>query len=155
MPQKLTSKDPNKLHQTALMAEMVANGMTHKSVAAKTGVHQTTVTRRLKTDVARQILDEAYDQQVQLLPKCSTRFVQILDSDDDKIALSAIQTVWKNTGITPTHTASQYITNIYQQHNTVSLSVDVLAALDQVMEGDTIDIEPIVQCSDDSDTKGS
>jgi hypothetical protein len=79
-----------------------------------------------------------------MVPKANRKLDGLLDSEDEGIQLKAVQTVHKNVGITPAHTQSVYVQNLYHQSNTVVDSgiLDVLKkALDY--RADTLDVEPM------------
>ena len=121
----MPTNSPVKLKQAENMALMHSQGMDYRSIAEETGASIATISRRMNTDRAKKIIEKASRFQVALLPKANHKLSKLLNKDDDpKIQLDAIKLVHKNTGITPSHTQSIFIANIYND-NRGSITPDV------------------------------
>jgi len=101
------------------MTKLRLDGMSYRDIAKHTGTDKSLVARRLNTDTAKRIINKAAAFNVALLPKANHKLNKLLSNDGDpKIQLDAIKLVYKNTGITPSHTQSIFIANIYNDNRT-------------------------------------
>lgn len=94
------------------IVERLLSGEDVRAIAASHGITDRQVYRILKDDDYKAILEQGQREQVALLPKANKKVAALMDSQDEKIALSASQTVFKNVGITPAHTQNVFIQNL-------------------------------------------
>jgi len=127
-------------------------GLPQDEIASQVGLTQGRISQILNQDVHREILEQGQRDQIRLLPKANKRLASLLDSEDEKVALGAVQTVHRNTGITPAHTQSVFINNLLA----VGQGSDpaFLRELGQILrakhslpgpsqEGEVVDVEPV------------
>ena len=114
------------------IVERLLSGEDVKAVAAAHGISDRQVYRILKDDDYKAILEQGQREQVALLPKANRKVAELIDSKDDKIALSASQTVFKNVGITPAHTQNVFIQTLFMAKN-IALVPQLLQALQDNM----------------------
>ena len=119
--------------QVDLIASMRAEGKSWKQIQEATGFASETINRRLKTDQAKKILQEAAEYHIQTLPLAIARHEELICSEDEGIATKAIQLRYQITSILPTHTQNVYIQSL-QVNQTIALQAPAQALLNDFLQ---------------------
>ena len=124
------------------MASLRAQGKTWRDIVAETGIPLRTVARRLQDSQAKEMLDQATRHHILTLPVALARHDELMASEDEGIALKAIESKYKIIGIAPTHTQSVFIQNLYVAKN-ILLQPQILSALEcsQVIDAEVIEAD--------------
>ncbi len=101
--------------QVEHVACLRAQGKTWREIQTATGLCQGTIANRLRDDEAKAILEDATKHHIRSLPVALARHDELVASDDEAIALKAIESRYKITGILPAHTQSVYIDKLLVQ----------------------------------------
>jgi hypothetical protein len=136
--------DLERVQRNFEIVEEILQGKSAQEVGKKYDISDRQVYNILADSDYKAILEQGQREQIVMVPKANRKLDGLLDSEDEGIQLKAVQTVHKNVGITPAHTQSVYVQNLYHQSNTVVDSgiLDVLKkALDY--RADTLDVEPM------------
>ena len=112
-PINLIPIDKQIKHIVALRAQ----GKTYRDIQAEVGLSIATIHNRLMDDQAKSILEQVTKYHVMTLPVAMARHEEIIASDDESIALRAVELKYKITGITPSHTQNVFIGNLMIQNN--------------------------------------
>ena len=118
---QLTRDNPARAERDRTVAEDRLKGMTYAQIAAKHGIVKSTVGEILKDDDIKAILEQGTKELIAFIPKAVDNYNHLLTSDTEKIQLEASRDILKTTGIMPSHTSTQFFTNIYNQTNTISM----------------------------------
>ena len=128
---------------------MCLQGLDQHTIAKKVGLTQQRVSQILNNEPEiKKVLEDGQKAQVLLIPLAVQKHTELLDSEDEKIALEAAKLIYKNTGITPSHAQSVYIQNLTVSQQNI-ISPDILALLDRINE--TKDSQEITVSSDITD----
>jgi 2,4-dienoyl-CoA reductase-like NADH-dependent reductase (Old Yellow Enzyme family) len=119
MVSKPKPDNPERKRQTRKMVAKRLEGKPYQTIAEETGVSIATVSRRLAEDEAKAILEQGQADLVEMVPTVVNNYREFLADEDKTIRLKASQDITKITGITPTHTQSVYINNLYQTANVI------------------------------------
>jgi len=95
--------------QVKHIASLRLQGLDYRTIAKQIGMSASTVCRKLKDDDARDILEEATKYHIQTLPMALARHDELMQSDDETIALNATKLKYQITGIMPSHAQQVYI----------------------------------------------
>lgn len=123
------------------IAQAVISGISQKDVAKGYGLDQSQVSRILKTDEAKALIDEAVQHNILQLPVALERHDNLILSIDEAIALKAIDLRYKVMGISTPHPPVSVL-NIYQNNQIISYSPHIQAIIEQQVD-DSIDGEII------------
>ena len=115
------------------IASLRAQGVTWRDIAKQTGFAKQTISNRLKTDRAKEILSQAAQYHVATLSLAIARHHDLMASDDETIAAKAIQLQYQITGILPTHTQNVYIQSL-QVNQTIALQGPAQALLNDFLQ---------------------
>jgi len=160
----MASKQQHKRTRDYYIAEKRLEGMNQTDIAKEVGISQKQVSNILRDEEIREYIDRGIKYQVNLIPKANERHEQLMDSEDEGIRLKAVELIYKNTGISPTHAQSTYIQNVFNDNRNISCSPEMLKIIgshvsslgtsgqpkmlcdtflpqDVVLEGDTVDEE--------------
>ena len=100
-------------HITSLRAQ----GKTYREIQSEIGLSHGTICNRLKDSRAKEILEQVTRYHIVTLPVALSRHEEIIASEDESIALRAIEMKYRITGITPAHTQNVFIGNLMIQNN--------------------------------------
>lgn len=137
MPNILTDNHPVKVKQNRTIGELHAQGLSLRDISSQVGIPHRTVLDRLNTsEECQNIIDQTRKEHALMLPKARTRHDTLLDSKDEKIALSAIDLTYKANRITQTHTGDQYFiqTNIGNDSMRAFMGIEQDAEFEDVIE---------------------
>lgn len=96
----------NKEVRNVSIAQDRLGGLSQTKIAKKHGISQMQVSRILSSDEAKAIIQSGIREQINMIPEANEVVRSSMsDPDDGKLRLEAAKTVFKNTGITPSHTA--------------------------------------------------
>ncbi len=116
-----------KTKRNKLIANEALAGKSQKEIAEHHDISRSQVSRILDRDEIKEILNKGMTDQVRLVPKATEVLEGCLSDDDPKIRLSSAGTVFKNTGLAPTHGPNIHIDKLIQQDNrTQSVQIDGL-----------------------------
>lgn len=142
--------------ERARIAAARIEGKTTREIAAELNRSQSTISRRLRDDEIRDMID----RERRALAGYATEAREVLvdtmrQTDDRKLRYDASKTVLQSTGILPSHTPSPLTVHLYQDNRSVESHVwnligdrltDALAPPDDEMptldDGQTVDIQP-------------
>jgi len=120
---------------------MFAQGYSQQEIAKKVGLHQSTISRRLNSDEECQaIVEQTRKQNAQLLPRAFNKHSTLIDSENEKTAMSAIKLTYKTTGILPTRTGDQY----FIQNNNQTLVTQDVESLFKLLSGSAAGDEDVI-----------
>ena len=117
----LTKDNPARNERDCTIAQDRLKGMTYSQIAEKHGVVKSTVGNILRDDDIKAILEQGTKELIAFIPKAVDNYNHLLTSGTEKIQLEASRDILKTTGIMPSHTSTQFFTNIYNQTNTISM----------------------------------
>ncbi len=106
-----------KTKRNELIANEALSGKSQREIAGHYKISRSQVSRILSRDEIKEILRKGAADQVQLVPKATQVLEDCLSDDDPKIRLSSAVTVFKNTGLSPTHGPNIHIDKLIQQDN--------------------------------------
>ena len=92
-------------------------GLDSKDIAPKVGISDRHVRRILSDDRVKRLLDSTHRIYASHLKGIGKQFLRLCYDDDKAVKGKAISEYHKIMGITPAHTQSIFIGNIYQQTN--------------------------------------
>lgn len=137
---------PNPQTQTIVeCAQLAIQGKSYRDIAQRFGLSHVAIHKKLKTPLAKKILESAHAHQLRLLPLANKILTALLVDTDPKIRLEAVKLVHKNTGITPAQATPFFIQQINNIQSTV-MSESALRMLASYIGSDPDDT------GDDSDT---
>lgn len=146
-PNNQTLQAPVKLmplpEQVKHICALRAQGKTYREIQQETELSLATISSRLSNEQAKEILEEATKHHIRSLPLALARHDEIIASDDEAIALKAIETRYKITGIVPSHAASVYIQHLQVVGHQTVLDPRIAKLLGTQMldDGEVIDVE--------------
>ena len=118
MGRKAVSKE--KIQDIAVLS---AIGKSCKQIADKVHLHKTTIAKKLKNTEARQIIEGFQKYYLAYAQDVKRGFMELVLSDDPVIRQKAISEYHSIMGISPTHTPSQFIQQIYVDQLTITPDV--------------------------------
>jgi hypothetical protein len=121
----------------------VLKGRSQTEIGQEVGLTQGSISKILKDDDYRAILQAGIKQQILLIPKAHNVISRLLDDEDSKVKLSAAKVIFHNTGVAPSHTQSVFINNLTlnQQINVDTGVRQDIARVLQVNDVEVMDIE--------------
>ena len=123
------------------IAQQILSGISQKDVAKGYGIDQSQVSRILKSDEAKALIDKAVQHNILQLPVALKRHDQLILSIDEAIALKAIDLRYKVMGISTPHPPVSVL-NIYKDNVIISYSPHIQSIIDNQVD-DCIDGEVI------------
>jgi len=146
----LPADNPIRTHRDTQIINMAIQGMTTTEIGEKVDLDHSQVSRiiraRMKDGEFKLLLQEQHKAQIIMLPEASKVIRDImLTGKKEMVRLSAAIQIQKNTGITPAHTQTTYINQLYMDNRSV-LSPGMVQLLgspsqDQVVEDDIIEMD--------------
>ena len=100
--------------------------MPQTALAAKHNVSQSQISRILSQDEMQAIVHQGITDQVSMIPSANEVIQECINGDDKKMALDASKVVFKNTGITPSHTQININKMFNQDNRTQAVQIDGL-----------------------------
>ena len=129
--------------QVKHIACLRAQGLTYREIQAKTGLCPATVGNRLKDDEARAILNDATRYHITSLPVAIQRHDELVASDDEAIAMKAVESRYKVVGLLAAHAPNVYINKLLINQGTIAADPGIAGILTSAIESqlDVIDVE--------------
>lgn len=114
--------------RNAHIADMALSGLSQSQIAARTGLHHTTISRVLSDAQVKDTLDSTYRYYVSLAPIVQSVFTSLIQSDDPKISADAVKHWHAITGMAPSHSQSIVVQQIFNGQAIIA-SPEVLGIL--------------------------
>lgn len=143
---KLSKTNPARQQRDTTIAEMRLQGKSIREIAKEIGLDKSQVCRVLNDKEVKEILDKVHRFYGGFAEDVGREFMGLcLLSSDPAIREKAIKEYHKIMGISPAHTPSIFIQNLYQDNRQQIISSDVLTLLGKHLSDprDTIDMEPL------------
>lgn len=121
-----TSNNPAKIERNLNIAQDRLAGLNYHQIAANNGCSIATVSYVLNDKEIKEIVETGIRKQVSLIPLADQVLYDCLtDKDDKQYRFKAAETIYKNTGIAPSHASNTTIMNVLYQDNRTQISADI------------------------------
>jgi len=124
-------KERNSARNFSIGSMYYSEGLSQKEIAERVGLSQRQVSNIVRTtEEAKQAYEKAIREQYELLELSTQRHKELIESEDEKVALGAVGLNFKNCRVSPSHTTENiYINKILQDNRSVSVSPEMLAVI--------------------------
>ena len=107
-----------KIRNNAIIEDYIA-GKTYRELSAKYGLANGTLAPILNSDEAHKIQLAAYNRRIALIPRAIEREIELLESDNEQIALKVIHKLQDDTGIGTSRTLNSVHVTLNQDNRTL------------------------------------
>jgi len=125
----LAANNPARIERKETIAQLRLLGKSMQEIAKELDITKGTVWKDLQDEHVKQILEAGTKALIRQVPQAVHNYETFLKSEDENIKYKASKDLLEGTSIFPGKVQNQYITNIYQQHNTTVVSPVVLKAM--------------------------
>ena len=141
-----STTNPAKITRNHHIAELSLQGLTSEQIAERPeiNIRGSLVRKVLRDDQCQEILDHVMRVNIAHAKGINKKFLRHCYSDDAKISLDAIKQYQKNIGITPSHTQSIHIQNIFNQVNIGPLTPAALDYMEYLKDRDNDDVVDVM-----------
>ena len=122
----------DKTRRNLEIVNLALQGKTLIEIGDHVNLSNQRVSQLLHDKEYKALLEQGHKRQILSLHHAIDRHDTLIDSEDEKIALGAVQLRYKTIGILPSHTQTTYIQQLNIQQNNV-LSPELLSTLSQIM----------------------
>ena len=137
-----TSNNPAKIERNLNIAQDRLSGLNYHQIAANNKCSIATVSYVLNDKEIKEIVETGIRKQVSLIPLADSVLYDCLtDKDDKQYRFKAAETIYKNTGIAPSHAQSQTIINIFNQNNTIIQDPKLLSMMEKYSQESVTDVD--------------
>jgi len=137
----LMKDNPIRRERDVTIAAERLRGKTYKELSQDFGISKTQVGRILNDAEIKEVIETTQRGMVNLVPKAIENYQTLLDSDDEKIKLTASKEILQTVGVMPSHTQSVLIQNVFNQTDSdVAQELTELAAF--LKDRYAADLEP-------------
>lgn len=140
-----SKNNPPKDLQNLTIAALRAQGKSTREIAKKVHISHVQVANKLKDNDVKTKLEGFIKYYVSYGDEVKQKFMELVLSDNADVKQKAISEYHKVTGISPSHTPSIFIGNLYQDNRQQIISTDVLTLLGKHLgdKQDVIDVKPL------------
>jgi len=115
------------------IVELALAGQTVREIADQVGLTYPRISQILNDKEYKDLLEQGHKRQILSLHHAIDKHDTLIDSEDEKVALGAVQLRYKTIGILPSHTQATYIQTLNIQSNIV-IDAATSKAIDDMLE---------------------
>lgn len=125
------------------IAKLRAIGQSCREISKAVHLSHSQVAKKLKDPEIKKIIESFQRYYISYGEKVQKGFMELVLSKDPKVRQKAIEEYHSVIGISPSHTSSIFIKNLYQDNRQQILSPDVVELLGKHLQDNIIDVTPL------------